>query len=66
MDKRNQDIREAIKKVGVSNWQVAELLGIHENTFYRLLRSQLTIEQRKNILNVIYKLEAKIHGKSHT
>ncbi|RDU34721.1 hypothetical protein DRW41_22105 [Neobacillus piezotolerans] len=39
--KPNQDIRDLIKKSDVYSWEVAEKLGIHENTMYRLLRKEL-------------------------
>ncbi|NEU29180.1 hypothetical protein GN156_00080 [bacterium LRH843] len=52
---RNEDIRRA--KASVPNWLIAEKLGIHENSFYRLLRQELPKEKREEILKVIEELK---------
>ncbi|PFR94850.1 hypothetical protein [Priestia megaterium] len=51
--KRNQDIKNAIKNAGLSNWKVAESLGVHENTFYRMLRYELSQEYQEKIMKII-------------
>jgi hypothetical protein len=48
--KANVDIRSRIKKSGFYAWQVAEKLGVHENTFFRMLRKELS-EQKKCRVN---------------
>ena len=35
----NTDIRNEIKKTGIYHWQVADALGVAENTFCRMLRT---------------------------
>lgn len=50
---RNQDIRFAIKASRLYYHEVAERLGLHESTFYRLLRSQLTPKQKDQIIQAI-------------
>jgi predicted XRE-type DNA-binding protein len=50
---RNQDIRNLIRASNIRNWQVAEQLGISDNTFYILLRKKLTEGERERILNAI-------------
>lgn len=53
--KRNEEIKKA--KGSVPNWVIAEKLGIHENSFYRLLRQELTKEKKEEILKIIEELK---------
>ncbi len=52
---RNEEIRRA--KDSVPNWLIAEKLGIHENSFYRLLRQELPKEKKEEILKIIEELK---------
>ncbi len=52
---RNEEIRRA--KGSVPNWLIAEKLGIHENSFYRLLRQELSKEKKEEILKIIEELK---------
>ncbi|MDQ0880964.1 hypothetical protein [Peribacillus sp. V2I11] len=52
---RNEDIRMA--KGSVPNWLIAEKLGIHENSLYRILRQELPMEKKEEILKVIEELK---------
>jgi hypothetical protein len=52
---RNEEIRRA--KGTVPNWLIAEKLGIHENSFYRLLRQELSKEKKEEILKIIEELK---------
>ncbi|MCY8233898.1 hypothetical protein [Priestia endophytica] len=52
---RNDEIRRA--KGLVPNWLIAEKLGIHENSFYRLLRQELPKEKKEEILKIIEELK---------
>ncbi|TJZ40066.1 hypothetical protein FA002_00405 [Priestia megaterium] len=63
MIKRNQDLRTAIKKTGIYNWQIAEYLKVHENTFLRLLRKNLSENERKEIFTIIELLSERNRGK---
>lgn len=56
---RNEKIRRA--KGSIPNWLIAEKLGIHENSFYRLLRHELSEEKKQEILNIIEKIKSD-HG----
>ncbi|MGE1118333.1 hypothetical protein [Bacillus altitudinis] len=49
--RRNEEITKA--KGSIPNWIIAERMGIHENTYYRLLRKELTEEKKKEILGII-------------
>lgn len=57
MKTRNSDLREAIYKAGLRQWQVAEKYGIHEGNFSRLLRKEQDVASRSRILNIIRDLE---------
>jgi len=52
----NRDIREAIKKARVKQWEVAQALGIAEETLIRWLRHELSEERKAAILAAIQKV----------
>lgn len=56
--KPNTDIRNLIKVSGFCSWQVAEKLGMHENTLYRTLRKDLDEQDKKRIYNALKQLKA--------
>jgi len=49
----NKDIKRAIGGRGLTQWQVADALGISEATFYRKMRNELPAEEKQKILAVI-------------
>jgi len=51
--KANQTVRDAAKKEGVKHWQIAAHLGISEQTIMRWLRTPLTEEREKTLLEAI-------------
>lgn len=53
---KNQEIRQAALRKGVRMWQIAEALGVHENTFSRRLRSELPQDEQERILSIIDEL----------
>jgi predicted DNA-binding transcriptional regulator AlpA len=54
---RNQDIRNQMKSSRIYYNEVSDRLGIHESSFYRLLRTNLTSEQKEQIFSVINDLK---------
>ena len=54
---RNEDIRFAIKESRLFYHEVAEALGLHESTFYRLLRTHLRPIQKEQIYKAIEDLK---------
>jgi transposase-like protein len=56
--KPNEDIRKLIKQSGFCSWQVADRLGVHENTFFRWLRKELSEEDKKRIYQALEELRA--------
>ena len=49
----NKAIRDAIKASGLRYWQVADRMGISENTFTRLLRHELNDADKARVLAVL-------------
>ncbi|MCD7804257.1 MAG: hypothetical protein LUH03_03765 [Oscillospiraceae bacterium] len=55
---KNADIRDEIKRNGLTQWEVAEQAGIKEITIYRWLRTDLTPEHRAILTKAIEELKA--------
>ena len=53
MKRANSDLREAMKKAGVFQWQVADALGVNQTTLTVRLRHELVAEQKKDVLAAI-------------
>ena len=53
----NLDIRNAIFSNNIKKWQIAEKLGMTDSNFSRLLRKELSQEQKERILSIIEKLK---------
>lgn len=53
MTQKNKDIRRAIIRAGLYNYEVAEAMGVSETYFSRLLHSKLTTEKKQQIFNAI-------------
>lgn len=57
MQKRNLEIRNLILKNDLRFWQVAEKMHLNDGNFSRLLRKDLTEENKKKILKIIEELK---------
>lgn len=53
---RNKEIRDAMKRKGITQWQLGDLLGVSENTVNRKLRKELLDEEKQKILDIIAKV----------
>lgn len=51
----NVEIREALEKAHLKQWQLADLLEISEATMYRKLRREFPEERKAEILELIRK-----------
>lgn len=51
--KINEDVRRHLYNNRITQWEVANVLGVHENTVLRWLRRPLTPEQRTRIDDAI-------------
>lgn len=52
----NQEIRDAIKRSRVKQWEIAQALGVAENTLIRWMRVELSEERKAAILAAIEKV----------
>lgn len=52
----NVEVRAAIQDKKLRYWQVADALGISENTLCRRLRKELPEDEKKKILEVISRM----------
>lgn len=57
----NTEIRNAIFKNNIKKWEVANKLGVTDSTFSRMLRNEMSEENKKKILKIIdnYRKEVK-------
>lgn len=53
----NLDIRKAIEASNFKYWQVANKLGMTDGNFSRMLRIELTKENKERVLNAIKELK---------
>jgi predicted XRE-type DNA-binding protein len=53
MSVANLDIRQAIKKADIKQWEVADLYGLSDGHFSRILRHELPQEKKAAILTII-------------
>ena len=49
----NIEIREAIKESGFRHWQIADMIGIADTTFCRMLRRELPEDKKQEILTAM-------------
>ena len=57
MGLRNADLREAIRESGVRQWELAEAVGIREETLSRKLRYELEPEEKEKLLRAVEQLK---------
>lgn len=57
MEKANKDIREAIEKAHLKHYEVANIFGISDGNFTRLLRFELSKEKKDKIFKIIEDLK---------
>lgn len=50
---KNIDLRTAVLKSGVKWYQIADAMGRQESSLSRMLRRELTSEQKKEILEIV-------------
>lgn len=58
MEKANQDIRNHARESGVYLWEVAAQMGISEPTITRMMRRDVSVEKREQLLHVIDEIAA--------
>lgn len=55
---RNEDVQKA--KGRIPYFAIAEKIGVHENTIYRWLRSELSPDKKKQILRAIDEIKKEL------
>lgn len=58
MYNRNEDIKLAKRKI--PNWVISEKLGIHENTFYRWMRTEMSKKRKERVMRAIEEAKEEI------
>lgn len=53
----NRDIECLLKKEKIYKWQIAKTLGIHETSFVRWFREQLSQEQMQRVLSAVEEIK---------
>ena len=49
----NEAVRRALRVKNMAVWQLADLLGVSDNTLFRKLRHELPEEEQKKMINLI-------------
>ena len=62
-NQNNLEIRSATREAGLKLWQVAEDYGMTASSFSRLLRKELSEENKQQVLTIIRRLQERPHGK---
>ena len=52
----NETVRNFAKEYGVRMWQIAEAMGVHENTLTRKLRHELPEIEQARIMSIILQI----------
>ena len=55
----NIEIREAIKESGLRHWQIADMTGVADTTFCRMLRRELPEDKKQEILTTIQRAKGR-------
>lgn len=56
-NQNNADLRQTAKNAGVYFWQIADLWGVSEAYMTRLMRRELTAEERSRFLDAVEQLK---------
>ena len=55
----NKEVRDAMYKSGVKQWELAEAVGLAESTMCRRFRKEFDAEEKEYLLSVIAELATK-------
>lgn len=53
----NDDVRELLKQASITQWKIAEKLGIHEKTLSVWMRKELKPDKKQAILDAIKEIK---------
>lgn len=54
---KNNDIRQKAQKGNIKLWEIADILGVTDSTFSKMLRKELSAEQKEKIFSIISALK---------
>lgn len=57
MQKANTELRSELKAANIPYWRIAEVLGVHENTIIRRMRTELSSDDRQAFDKAIAELK---------
>ena len=55
----NDELKRLMRAEKISQWQIADELGVHENTVLRKLRKELTDSERAQFMQAVESIRAK-------
>jgi hypothetical protein len=61
MIKANLEIREAMQNNKIPAWAIGTEIGVHENTIFRRLRTEMSEQDKQKYLSIIDKLASDNH-----
>ena len=56
-EQHNKDIKKMMRKLKISQFDLSLKLGVSEMTVYRMLRRELTKEEKDKIMKIIIEME---------
>ena len=54
----NKEIRAIMKQEKIFIWQIAEVLSLHETTMIKRFRTEMTDEQKQQVLSAIEEIKS--------
>ena len=58
----NSDVRSLLKRERIAYWEISQVLGVHENTLTRWMRTELDVDKKFKILRAINTVIRKREG----
>ncbi len=58
----NAEMKKLFKREGIFMWQIAQALGIHEMTFSKWFRNELSEERQKEVMAAVAEIKEKQTG----
>lgn len=57
MERKNLEIRKALRVSGIPQWKLAEEYNVSESQFSRLMRKELSVDEKGEIFSLIEKMK---------
>ena len=59
---QNNEIKQMAKEKNIRLWQIADVYGITDGNFSRLLRKELPTDKKEKIVSIINKLSEEVQA----